>query len=160
MENVLQEDPEAELVVSATFGQRMADNIAAVGGSWRFLGLFGAVLVVWIGSNSLVFLAWRFDPYPFILLNLVLSCLAAVQAPVIMMSQRRQEARDRARAVLAYRVNLKAEEEIRNLHRKIDNLLIHQSERLAEIQRLQMELLKEAFDGHAAPRQGPPPQPR
>ena len=140
----------------------MADDIAAVGGSWRFLGLFGAVLVVWIGSNSLVFLAWRFDPYPFILLNLVLSCLAAVQAPVIMMSQRRQEARDRARAVLAYRVNLKAEEEIRNLHRKIDNLLIHQSERLAEIQRLQMELLEDASSGRrqAAPRQGPPPQPR
>jgi len=126
-----------------TFGERLADRIAAFGGSWIFLIAFGVFLVLWIAMNSLVLL-WRPpDPYPFILLNLMLSCLAAVQAPVIMMSQNRQEAKDRLRSQHDYQVNLKAELEIRNLHEKMDHLLSHQWERLAEIQEIQLEVLAE-----------------
>ena len=124
-----------------TFGERLADRIADFGGSWTFLILFALFLGAWIVANSLV-LYWRpVDPYPFILLNLVLSCLAAVQAPIIMMSQNRQEARDRLRAEHDYQVNLKAELEIRHLHEKLDHLLSHQWERLVEIQQVQMQLL-------------------
>jgi uncharacterized membrane protein len=105
--------------------------------------LFGIFMAAWIGVNSAVLL-WRpVDPYPFILLNLVLSCLAAIQAPVIMMSQNRQEAKDRLRSEHDYKVNLKAELEIRQLHEKIDHLLSHQWERLVEIQQIQLELLSE-----------------
>lgn len=132
-----------------TFGERVSDGLAELGGSWRFLIGFGVFLCFWMALN--VYLGLRagdaFDPYPFILLNLVLSCLAAVQAPVIMMSQRRQEARDRLRAQNDYRVNLKAELEIRHLHEKIDHLLNKQWERLTEIQRIQVELLEELASG-------------
>lgn len=136
-----------------TFGERVADKVAEFGGSWRFIIRFGVVLAVWIALNSLVLL-WRpFDPYPFILLNLVLSCLAALQAPIIMMSQNRQEAKDRLRAEHDYRINLKAELEIRHLNGKIDLLLTHQWQRLLEIQRIQMELMEELVrkppQGHA-----------
>jgi len=124
-------------------GERAADRIAEFGGSWRFVGLFFLVLLVWVGVNSVVFLWKPFDPYPFILLNLVLSCIAAVQAPIIMMSQNRQEAKDRLRAQHDYQVNLKAELEIRHLHEKVDHLLSHQWERLVEIQSVQLELLSE-----------------
>jgi uncharacterized membrane protein len=124
-------------------GQRVADRVASFGGSWPFLGIFAGFLVTWIVANS-VALLWRpVDPYPFILLNLVLSCLAAVQAPVIMMSQNRQQAKDRLRAKSDYQVNLKAELEIRHLHEKVDHLLMQQWERLAEIQEIQLELLEE-----------------
>jgi uncharacterized membrane protein len=126
-----------------TFGQRMADRVAEFGGSWNFLLCFAAVLFLWIGVNCVAFL-WRpFDPYPFILLNLVLSCLAAVQAPIIMMSQNRQEAKDRLRGEEDYRVNLKAELEIHHLNEKLDHLIVHQWERLVKIQQIQMELIKE-----------------
>jgi uncharacterized membrane protein len=126
-----------------TFGEKLADRIAAFGGSWRFLIVFAAFLFVWITINSLVLL-WRpVDPYPFILLNLVLSCLAAIQAPVIMMSQNRQEAKDRVRAQHDYQVNLKAELEIRQIHEKLDHLLNKQWERLVQIQEIQMEQLSE-----------------
>lgn len=126
-----------------SFGERLADKIAAFGGSWSFLITFGVFLVLWILTNSLVLL-WRpVDPYPFILLNLVLSCLAAMQAPIIMMSQNRQEAWDRVRAKHDYQVNLKAELEIRQLHEKMDHLMSHQWERLVEIQEVQLELLSE-----------------
>jgi uncharacterized membrane protein len=129
-----------------TFGENLADKIAAFGGSWRFIIFFGVVLAVWIGINSAV-LHWRpFDPYPFILLNLILSCLAAMQAPVIMMSQNRQEAKDRMRSENDYQINLKAELEIRHLHEKIDHLLSRQWERLVEIQQIQMELMTELLD--------------
>ncbi len=125
------------------FGQRLADRIATFGGSWTFLILFGLFIAAWIMVNSLV-LYWRpVDPFPFILLNLMLSCLAAVQAPVIMMSQNRQEAKDRLRARNDYQVNLKAELEIRQLHEKIDHLLSHQWERMIEIQEVQLDLLNE-----------------
>ena len=126
-----------------TFGARLSDLIAAFGGSWRFIILFGAVLVVWIIINTAVLATRAFDPYPFILMNLILSCLAALQAPVIMMSQNRSEARDRARAENDYKVNLKAELEIRHLHEKIDHLLRKQYNRLFEIQQIQIELLEE-----------------
>jgi uncharacterized membrane protein len=126
-----------------TLGQRLADKMAGYAGSWGFvIGFFGALLG-WIAINSIVLILKPFDPYPFILLNLVLSCLAAIQAPIIIMSQNRQEAKDRLRSEHDYSVNLKAELEIRNLHEKIDHLLMRQWQRLLEIQEIQMELMEE-----------------
>jgi len=126
-----------------TVGERLADRIAVFGGSWKFLIIFAVFLIVWIAVNSIV-LIWRpVDPYPFILLNLVLSCLAAIQAPIIMMSQNRQEAKDRVRAQHDYKVNLKAELEIRQIHEKLDHLLNKQWERLVQIQEIQVEQLSE-----------------
>ena len=142
-QEILSRNPEEELKSASTMGQRLADRIAAVGGSWRFITMFAIVLFVWIVINTIVLVARPFDPYPFILLNLILSCLAAIQAPVIMMSQNRQEARDRLNAMRDYQVNLKAELEIRHLHQKLDHLLTHQWERLVEIQEIQMELINE-----------------
>lgn len=134
---------EAEFEQKWSFGERLADKIATFGGSWSFLIYFGIFLFVWVAINSLVLL-WRpLDPYPFIFLNLILSCLAAIQAPVIMMSQNRQEAKDRIRSQHDYQVNLKAELEIRHLHEKVDHLLSHQWERLVQIQELQLELLSD-----------------
>jgi len=125
-----------------TLGERLADGVAKYAGSWRFIIGFGLVLVVWITLNS--WLASRaFDEYPFILLNLCLSCLAAIQAPVIMMSQNRLESKDRMRAEHDYIVNLKAELEIRSLHEKLDHLLVNQWQRLLEIQEVQTELMQE-----------------
>jgi uncharacterized membrane protein len=126
-----------------TVGQRIADGVAAFGGSWRFIIIFGAVMVAWIAINSKMLAARPFDPFPFILLNLVLSCLAAIQAPVIMMSQNRQESKDRLRADHDYRVNLKAELEIRLLTARFDHLLSRQWQRLLEIQQIQTELMEE-----------------
>lgn len=126
-----------------TFGERMADRVAAFGGSWRFILIFCGVLTAWMILNATGWLFPPFDLYPFILLNLVLSCIAAMQAPVIMMSQRRQEEKDRQRAENDYLVNLKAELEIRQLHEKIDHQIARQWERLAEMQQIQIELLEE-----------------
>jgi uncharacterized membrane protein len=126
-----------------TMGARVADRVAAFGGSWPFIGIFGAIIMAWIGLNAFLLAKPAFDPYPFILLNLVLSCLAAVQAPVIMMSQNRQATRDRAHAEQDYRVNLKAELEIRLLHEKMDHLSLHQWQRLMEVQAIQADLLDE-----------------
>jgi uncharacterized membrane protein len=140
---LLSSNIETEIDQKWTFGERLADRIASFGGSWTFLILFGVFLLAWVGMNSLVLL-WRpLDPYPFIFLNLLLSCLAAAQAPVIMMSQNRQQAKDRIQSQYDYRVNLKAELEIRHLHEKLDHLLSHQWERLVQIQELQLELLSE-----------------
>nr|WP_246408374.1 DUF1003 domain-containing protein [Microvirga lupini] len=125
-----------------TLGERLSDALARFGGSWPFLIFFALGLGVWIIINAARG-SEAFDPYPYILLNLVLSCIAAVQAPIIMMSQRRQEAKDRLRSLNDYQVNLKAELEIRHLHEKIDHLISRQWERLAEIQELQIELLQE-----------------
>ena len=127
----------------ATFGERAADVVASFGGSWTFIGLFMAVLGGWIVLNVVGLLRQPFDPYPFILLNLVLSCVAALQAPVIMMSQRRQETKDRLRSQNDYQVNLKAELEIRQLHEKIDHQLAHQWQKLVEMQQIQIDLLEE-----------------
>lgn len=124
-----------------SLGQRAADRVAAVGGSWRFVLTFSFFLVTWCVVNG-VFLATRaFDPFPFILLNLLLSCLAALQAPIIMMSQSRMAEIDRIRAAQDFRVNLKAELEVAALHEKVDHLLHHQWDRLLELQELQLEIL-------------------
>lgn len=131
-----------------TFGQRLADHVASFGGSWRFLISFGVFIAVWMVINIIG--VAQFDLYPFILLNLALSCLAAVQAPVIMMSQQRQEAKDRARSRNDYQVNLKAELEIRHLHEKMDHLVNRQWQRLAEIQEVQIELLQELRSAQAS----------
>lgn len=128
-----------------TLGEKVADRVAAFGGSWRFIGLFGIVLVLWIAVNSLQLQRQPFDPYPFILLNLILSCIAALQAPIIMMSQNRIEAKDRLRAENDYRTNLKAELEIQHLNIKIDQLMNHQWQRLLEIQAIQTEIMEEFF---------------
>lgn len=140
---ILSSNVDAEFEQKWSFGERMADKIAAFGGSWAFLICFGVFLAIWIAINSFA-LIWRpLDPYPFIFLNLILSCVAAVQAPIIMMSQNRQEAKDRIRSQHDYQVNLKAELEIRHLHEKVDHLLSHQWERLVQIQELQLELLSD-----------------
>jgi uncharacterized membrane protein len=140
---ILSEDISKQFEKELTFGERLSDHIAEFGGSWKFLISFGAVLLIWIGVNGVILVTHAFDPYPFILLNLILSCLAAVQAPIIMMSQNRAEARDRLRAENDYKVNLKAELEIRHLHEKLDHLLRRQYNRLFEIQQIQIELLQE-----------------
>ncbi len=126
-----------------TLGQRVADRVASFGGSWPFIFLFMAVLVVWIAFNSVGLFRRPFDPFPYILLNLVLSCLAAIQAPVIMMSQNRQEAKDRLHSEHDYQVNLKAELEVRNLNARVEELLRHQWRGLLEIQQVQTEIMEE-----------------
>jgi uncharacterized membrane protein len=126
-----------------TVGQKLADRIASFGGSWTFIISFFVFLFSWIVLNALLLVTNAYDPYPFILLNLILSCLAAMQAPLIMMSQNRLEEKDRLRAKNDYQVNLKAEVEIRMLHEKIDHLILNQQQHLFEIQHIQVEMLKE-----------------
>ena len=138
----LAEDIEREWEGHRTIGEQMADIVASFGGSWTFIIVFFVTLALWMALN-LVLGDAAFDVYPFILLNLVLSCLAAIQAPIIMMSQKRQEAKDRLRSENDFRVNLKAELEIRHLHEKVDHLLNKQWERLTEIQEIQLELLQD-----------------
>jgi uncharacterized membrane protein len=145
--DVMTENLNTAIDETATLGQRMADQVASFGGSWRFILIFAGVLVVWIAINSVALFSKPFDPYPFILLNLVLSCIAAIQAPIIMMSQNRQNDKDRMKADNDYRVNLKAELEIRHLHSKLDLLLTHQWQRLLEIQQVQTDLLEELGRG-------------
>ena len=155
---VLSENIEKQFERKLTFGERLSDKIAEFGGSWKFIIAFGGVLVVWIIINGIILATRAFDPYPFILLNLILSCLAALQAPVIMMSQNRAEARDRLRAENDYKVNLKAELEIRHLHEKLDHLLRKQYNRLFEIQQIQIELLEELSQRkRGSPREQPSP---
>jgi len=134
-----------------TFGQRMADRLATYGGSWKFILTFLGVLFCWIIINTVLLMRRPFDPYPFILLNLVLSCLAAFQAPVIMMSQNRQDAKDRLRSEHDYRVNLKAELEVRYLHQKLDHFLKKEWQTLLEIQEVQIDLMNE-LSGKGAPK--------
>jgi uncharacterized membrane protein len=141
---------EKEFERKLTFGERLADHVAGFGGSWKFIMIFACVLGGWIAINSYVLLRRPFDPYPFILLNLILSCLAAIQAPIIMMSQNRQEDKDRMRGEHDYQVNLKAEIEIRQLHAKMDTLINNFWQRLLEIQQVQTEImadLSRRFDG-------------
>lgn len=126
-----------------TFGQKVADKVATFGGSWTFIISFLGFLLLWIGANVFILANKGFDPYPFILLNLILSCVAALQAPVIMMSQNRTEERDRDRAKKDYMINLKSELEIRMLHEKIDHLLLHQEQSMIEIQKVQMDMMED-----------------
>jgi len=137
LENINQPDEE-----QSSFGQRLADKVARFGGSWKFIISFAAMLFIWIVINLVLISRDRFDPFPFILLNLVLSCLAAIQAPVIMMSQNRQEEKDRKRNENDYVVNLKAEIEIRTLHQKVDLLMQEQFKKLIESQAEQIKLLQ------------------
>jgi uncharacterized membrane protein len=130
-------------VETRTLGQKVADNVADFGGSWKFIILFGVFILLWILANIYLLMNKGFDPYPFILLNLILSCLAALQAPVIMMSQNRQEEKDRERAKKDYMINLKSELEIRMLHEKLDHLIMHQQEELIEIQKVQIEMMND-----------------
>ena len=131
-----------------SFGQRLADKVAAFGGSWTFIILFGGILLIWIGFNSFVLIQWNkaFDPYPYILLNLMLSMIAAFQAPIIMMSQNRQAARDRADAQHDFEVNLKAELEIMALHEKIDALRQKELEQLLLLQQNQLDMIKKMIE--------------
>lgn len=143
--DIISEAPdEEEDDANRTLGERISDGVADFGGSWKFIILFSILIVLWMCAN--IFL-WKQqsapDPYPFILLNLLLSCIAAFQAPIIMMSQHRQETRDREHAEQDYRVNLKSELEIRHLHEKMDHLMQHHIQRLMDIQQVQGELLRE-----------------
>jgi uncharacterized membrane protein len=147
-------DPTADSEAHPTRGQRAADAVASFGGSWLFVGLFGATLALWIAVNTAL-LVWRgqtFDPYPFILLNLVLSMLAAIQAPVILMSQNRQGQKDRLHAEHDYEVNLKAELEIMMLHQKLDALRQTQWAELLDLQQQQLALLAGLVQGNSRPR--------
>jgi uncharacterized membrane protein len=145
-ETTLADKIEFEDNTTYTFGQRLADNVATFGGSWTFIIAFGVFLFIWIITNVFVLVSRPFDPYPFIFLNLILSCIAALQAPVIMMSQNRQEEKDRTRAKKDYMINLKAELEIRMLHEKIDHLILHQQQDLLEIQNIQVDMLKDVLN--------------
>lgn len=140
---ILSENIENEVESELTKGQRMADKIATFGGSWIFIICFFSFILIWMLINIWVLSTKPFDAYPFILLNLILSCLAAIQAPIIMMSQNRKEQKDRARSENDYKVNLKAELEIRLLHEKLDHLIIHQNKRMLDIQELQLDYLEE-----------------
>lgn len=126
-----------------TSGQEISDKVARFGGSWNFIILFGIILFIWIAFNTLTPIKDNFDPYPFILMNLILSCIAAMQAPIIMMSQNRKEEKDRMRSENDYLINLKAEMQIRSLHQKMDLLLEDQIKTLYDTQAIQMEMLKE-----------------
>ncbi|MGO4436438.1 DUF1003 domain-containing protein [Rhizobium sp. RAF56] len=141
--DTLAENIEEDYQDHRTIGDRVADVVASFGGSWTFIISFCFFLAVWMGINLALGERNAFDVYPFILLNLILSTIAALQAPVIMMSQRRQESKDRLRALNDYKVNLKAELEIRHLHEKVDHLLNRQWERLTEIQQIQVEMMLE-----------------
>lgn len=131
---------------SLTFGQRLADKVATFGGSWRFIIIFGMFLAVWMTINTLILGSKAYDPFPFILLNLILSTIAALQAPVIMMSQNRQEEKDRENSKKDYMINLTSELEIRMLHEKIDQMILHQQEELVEIQQIQMDMMREILE--------------
>jgi uncharacterized membrane protein len=145
-QEIIAQNINIEFDKSLTLGERLSDKLAAFGGSWRFIIIFFVLLAIWIMINSISLLNKNFDPYPFILLNLILSCLAAIQAPIIMMSQNRMETKDRIRARNDYVVNLKAELEIRNLNERIDNLLTDQWQRLLEIQKIQMDIMSELVE--------------
>ncbi len=143
---ILSENTQNEIEPELTFGQRLADQVAAFGGSWTFITSFFLFISIWIVINILFLTTKPFDPFPFILLNLLLSCLAAIQAPIIMMSQNRQEEKDRQRSEHDYKINLKAELEIKLLNEKMDYLLVHQNKKLLEIQEIQTNYLEDIMN--------------
>lgn len=163
-EEILTADTQRDYDEKVSPGERLADVVAAYVGSWSFIVTFIIVLIIWISANAWWLSGKAFDPYPFILLNLFLSLIAAVQAPLIMMSQKRQETKDRLRSQNDYQVNLKAELEIRHLHEKLDHHLLRQWERLAEIQEMQMELIDDSIAAApveaATPKRPPRPKAR
>ena len=142
-----------------TFGERLADSVAQFGGSWTFIMIFGGILVTWMGINVVILRSRAFDPYPFILLNLVLSTLAALQAPIIMMSQNRQAEKDRLHAQQDYEINLMAEVEIRDLHDKLDSLRYKQWHELWHLQQRQLQLLELLHVAVKAPEMAVAPPP-
>jgi uncharacterized membrane protein len=144
--SVLSENIEESIGGKLTVGQKLADKIAVFGGSWSFITLFFSFILIWMGINIWILAAKPFDPYPFILLNLILSCLAAIQAPIIMMSQNRKEQKDRIRSENDYKINLKAEFEIKLLSEKIDHMIVHQSQKLLEIQEIQTDYLEDLMN--------------
>lgn len=141
--SILSENIQDEIETTLTLGQKIADRVAAFGGSWTFIITFFLFILIWMAINTWFLATKPFDPYPFILLNLILSCLAAIQAPIIMMSQNRQEQKDRQRGEHDYKINLKAELEIKLLSEKIDHLLVHQNKKLLEIQEVQIDYLED-----------------
>lgn len=141
--SILSENIQDEIEAELTLGQRLADKVAAFGGSWTFIITFFSFILIWMFINIWFLATKPFDPFPFILLNLILSCLAAIQAPIIMMSQNRQEQKDRQRGEHDYKINLKAELEIKLLSEKIDHLLAHQNKKLLEIQEVQTDYLED-----------------
>lgn len=140
---LLTNELESEDTSNLSVGQEVADKVASFGGSWRFIISFGIFILLWIVVNVVLLQRLAFDDYPFILLNLILSCVASLQAPVIMMSQNRQEEKDRERSRKDYMINLKSELEIRILHDKIDHLILHQQRQLIEIQKMQVDMMNE-----------------
>jgi uncharacterized membrane protein len=141
--SVLSENIEDEIEGKLTLGQKLADRIASFGGSWTFIITFFSFILAWMCVNIWVLATKPFDPFPFILLNLILSCLAAIQAPIIMMSQNRKEQKDRQRGEHDYKINLKAELEIKLLSEKIDHMAVHQNKKLLEIQEIQTDYLED-----------------
>jgi uncharacterized membrane protein len=144
--SILTENIEDKIEGKLTLGQRLADKIASFGGSWSFIIIFFSFILVWMGINVWVLATKPFDPFPFILLNLILSCLASIQAPIIMMSQNRKEQKDRQRGEHDYKINLKAELEIKLLSEKIDHLIVHQNKKLLEIQEIQTDYLEDLMN--------------
>ncbi len=144
--DVISDNIEESLDKELTIGQKIADKVASFGGSWTFILSFTIFLVLWMIANVLILTRKPFDPYPFILLNLLLSTLAAIQAPVIMMSQNRQEEKDRKRGQNDYKINLKSELEIKLLHEKIDHLILSQNKRIMENQEIQNDYLEEILE--------------
>ncbi len=144
--SLLSENIEPQIEGKLSTGQKMADAIASFGGSWTFIAIFFGFIIIWMSINIYILAAKPFDPYPFILLNLILSCIAAIQAPIIMMSQNRKEQKDRQRSEQDYKVNLKAELEIKLLSEKIDHLIVHQNKKLLEIQELQTDYLEDLMN--------------
>jgi len=143
---ILSENIEETIAENLTPGEKLADRIATFGGSWTFILSFFIFIVLWMGTNILLLVSKPFDPYPFILLNLILSCIAAIQAPIIMMSQNRKEQKDRLRSENDYKVNLKAELEIKLISEKIDHMLVHQNKKLLEIQEIQTDYLEDLMN--------------
>jgi uncharacterized membrane protein len=141
--SILSENIREKKVGKLTFGQKLADQVASFGGSWVFIISFFSFILGWIIINAWLLVSRPYDPFPFILLNLILSCLAAIQAPIIMMSQNRQEQKDRKRSEQDYKINLKAELEIKILSEKIDHLLVHHNKKLLEIQEVQTDYLED-----------------
>ncbi|WP_133548773.1 DUF1003 domain-containing protein [Salegentibacter sp. 24] len=144
--SILSEKIEDEIEAELTLGQKLADQVAAFGGSWTFIITFFIGIIIWVAINVWFLSKEPFDPYPFILLNLILSCLAAIQAPIIMMSQNRQEQKDRERGEHDYKINLKAELEIKLLSEKIDHLMVNQNRKLLEIQEIQTDYLEDLMN--------------
>jgi uncharacterized membrane protein len=144
--SVLSENIEEAIGAKQTIGQKLADKIASFGGSWTFIIIFFIFILCWMGINVWILATRTFDPFPFILLNLILSCLAAIQAPIIMMSQNRKEEKDRLRGENDYKINLKAEIEIKLLSEKIDHMIVHQNKKLLEIQEIQTDYLEDLMN--------------